>query len=345
MGGANNTTIQGYGNVTTVEGNWDIKGIADFNEDDSPDILWRDSTTGSNVVWFMGGTNDTTIQDYGNLTTVRGNWEPILIGWESSSGTGSSPNPLNDVRFEFTYFDYDQSTGTYGDHYTGYGYADEQDNISLGRRDRYDYAGNFTGYYDITDVTELNSDSGYQDIIEITSYYDAESGITSDNVRTYGKGLGGEYGDADSQAFRDYDNFNDFYNIEADFPTQSPDSDEGYRFTYFYTNGDRFSGWGVADIGDGLFVGRTDNVFADNGNRVGFRRIDWTFESDTDAGREGEEFIDSYIDATRGSIGNNSYSTWTSDGDAMTFDDFGYRTSSPFVPNQIYFDYYTPAGL
>jgi hypothetical protein len=35
--------------------NWSIVGIADFNRDHSPDLLWRDSTSGRMTIWYMDG--------------------------------------------------------------------------------------------------------------------------------------------------------------------------------------------------------------------------------------------------------------------------------------------------
>jgi hypothetical protein len=35
--------------------NWEIAGTGDFNGDGQTDILWRNYSTGQNVVWFMNG--------------------------------------------------------------------------------------------------------------------------------------------------------------------------------------------------------------------------------------------------------------------------------------------------
>jgi hypothetical protein len=35
--------------------NWQIGGVDDFNADGRPDILWRNSLTGKNGVWYMNG--------------------------------------------------------------------------------------------------------------------------------------------------------------------------------------------------------------------------------------------------------------------------------------------------
>jgi hypothetical protein len=34
---------------------WEIAGVADFNNDGNPDILWRNTHTGQNYVWYMNG--------------------------------------------------------------------------------------------------------------------------------------------------------------------------------------------------------------------------------------------------------------------------------------------------
>ena len=37
------------------EVNWKIVGVADYNGDTKPDLLWRNSVSGENVVWWMNG--------------------------------------------------------------------------------------------------------------------------------------------------------------------------------------------------------------------------------------------------------------------------------------------------
>ena len=37
--------------------NWHVAGTGDFNNDTNVDILWRNMSTGSNVVWLMNGTD------------------------------------------------------------------------------------------------------------------------------------------------------------------------------------------------------------------------------------------------------------------------------------------------
>ncbi|XGV95377.1 MAG: pre-peptidase C-terminal domain-containing protein [Leptolyngbya sp. BL-A-14] len=77
MGGTNNATMIGSTSLTTVAPNWHIDGIADFNGDNHPDLLWRDYSSGANGVWFMGGTNNATMIGSTSLTTVAPNWQPL----------------------------------------------------------------------------------------------------------------------------------------------------------------------------------------------------------------------------------------------------------------------------
>jgi hypothetical protein len=50
--------VQSSASLTTVAGSqWTIVGRADFNNDGKTDILWRNTTTGDNTVWFMDGTS------------------------------------------------------------------------------------------------------------------------------------------------------------------------------------------------------------------------------------------------------------------------------------------------
>jgi hypothetical protein len=35
-------------------------GVGDFNGDGKPDILWRNTSTGQNLVWYMNGAKEIT---------------------------------------------------------------------------------------------------------------------------------------------------------------------------------------------------------------------------------------------------------------------------------------------
>jgi hypothetical protein len=63
---------------TVADTAWKLKGVGDFNGDGRPDILWRNSSTGENYVYFMNGVS---IVNEGYLRTVADtSWEVKGIG-------------------------------------------------------------------------------------------------------------------------------------------------------------------------------------------------------------------------------------------------------------------------
>jgi hypothetical protein len=55
--------------------NWEIVGTADFNSDGKTDILWRNKSTGQNIVWLMNGA---AFSSYSLIDTVADtNWEIV----------------------------------------------------------------------------------------------------------------------------------------------------------------------------------------------------------------------------------------------------------------------------
>ena len=52
---------------TISDPNWEIVGRGDFNGDGKPDILWRNTATGANAVWFMDGVTLRGIADLPGL--------------------------------------------------------------------------------------------------------------------------------------------------------------------------------------------------------------------------------------------------------------------------------------
>jgi hypothetical protein len=46
---------------SAVDVSWKVVGVADFNGDGKPDLLWRSSTTGQIAVWYMQGTTMTSV--------------------------------------------------------------------------------------------------------------------------------------------------------------------------------------------------------------------------------------------------------------------------------------------
>jgi len=65
-----NVCLKAYAGANTTSG-------ADFNNDGNTDILWRDSTTGQDVVWYMNGTTHT---GDGSVQSVPTNWNIVGVG-------------------------------------------------------------------------------------------------------------------------------------------------------------------------------------------------------------------------------------------------------------------------
>ncbi|MDX2241922.1 MAG: S8 family serine peptidase [Leptolyngbyaceae cyanobacterium bins.302] len=74
MGGANNTTVASVGVLDTIGTTWRIEGVADFNRDGRPDLLWRDAVSGLNSIWFMGGANSTQIASFTLIDSRSTHW-------------------------------------------------------------------------------------------------------------------------------------------------------------------------------------------------------------------------------------------------------------------------------
>jgi hypothetical protein len=65
---------------------WEIEGVADFTADNTPDILWRNPSTGQNAIWKMKLESGKAILDQGFLITeVKDD-----LGWQIEA-----PNPDN----------------------------------------------------------------------------------------------------------------------------------------------------------------------------------------------------------------------------------------------------------
>lgn len=70
----NGTTRTGTGQFPALAANsgWTLAGVADFNADARPDLIWRNAATGANAVWFMNGTTRTGTASLPALATGSG---------------------------------------------------------------------------------------------------------------------------------------------------------------------------------------------------------------------------------------------------------------------------------
>ena len=76
---ASTPTWLGGADVMPVDDlNWQIVGTGDFNNDTHVDILWRNISSGTNVVWFMNGTDWTGSAEL--LPVADLNWQIVGTG-------------------------------------------------------------------------------------------------------------------------------------------------------------------------------------------------------------------------------------------------------------------------
>lgn len=73
--------------VATLSGPnaWQIAGAADFNGDGHPDLIWQDPATGRSQVWFLSGTQGTTMTGAAGLSGPNG-WR--IVGAADFNGDG-----------------------------------------------------------------------------------------------------------------------------------------------------------------------------------------------------------------------------------------------------------------
>ena len=81
VSGSSITATASLGNVPN---NWKITGFGDFNGDGVTDILWRDSTSNTVVIWFM--TSSMTICSTASLGVVPAIWNIVQTGDYNGDG-------------------------------------------------------------------------------------------------------------------------------------------------------------------------------------------------------------------------------------------------------------------
>jgi probable HAF family extracellular repeat protein len=82
----NGATMTSWASVTptVTDQTWIVVGVGDFNGDGKPDILWRNTSTGADVVWYMNGATMTT---YAALSAVTDQtWTIVGVGDLNSDG-------------------------------------------------------------------------------------------------------------------------------------------------------------------------------------------------------------------------------------------------------------------
>jgi hypothetical protein len=67
LGGEQGTSLEGAATITT-HNIWRIAALADFNGDGYPDIVWQDTVSGASQIWFMTGSQGTTLLEAATLS-------------------------------------------------------------------------------------------------------------------------------------------------------------------------------------------------------------------------------------------------------------------------------------
>ena len=86
MGGTNGTTMLGWNYLSGSVPGWTIAGVADFNNDGHPDLIWQNDTTREATVWYMGGTNGTTMLGWNYLSGSVPGWTIAGVADFNSDG-------------------------------------------------------------------------------------------------------------------------------------------------------------------------------------------------------------------------------------------------------------------
>ena len=85
---------------TVADPTGQIVGTADFNNDGKPDILWRNTATGENYVWYMDGVNrDRALLALPARPIQTGTlWAlPTSTATASPTSSGGTPQPVRTV--------------------------------------------------------------------------------------------------------------------------------------------------------------------------------------------------------------------------------------------------------
>ena len=231
----------------------------------------------------------------------------------TSQATLASPDdawPLTDQYFTFNYYYGD------GDYYSGSGYA-AANTYFTGQR----LSGPFNetynnGWYHITYATDLGYESFSDGHIKVDTYYDAATDYDGIGIGGYGtayygygygySGLGSESGYAYNDTYSNADNFfSSYYSADLIEP-----GDQLFYFTYYYGDGDFYSGYGYAAAGTYVIGQSLVGTYNETYN-TGWYQIDSVIDLGYESYSDGSITVNTYYDAATDydGIGTGGYGT------------------------------------
>ena len=237
------------------------------------------------------------------------------------------------------YFTYSYGNG---DSYTGYTYAAEGTYFAGQELSGYyNETGNY-GSYTIDSISSSTFDSWYNNQIYVTSYYDGDTGYGYADILNSGtgySGFGSEYGYAyDANGYSSDSYFSQY--SEADIL-----GNQLFNYTYYYGNGDSYSGYGYAAVGT-YTADQTIGYYDNETGYSGYYTIDSVELGNTSTGYNGYVYITSYTDADTG------YGTTTNlynYGNPATYYGLGNEASYAYDSNgyssDSYFNNYSEADI
>jgi hypothetical protein len=265
-----------------------------------------------------------------------------------SSFTGNSPL-IADMLYYFSYY-----YGN-GDYYTGRGVADVG-TYYIGQviYSPQNETGGY-GYYQINDATYPGYDSDIDGSVRIQSYYDFATDLDGNGLGGYGKaheatgtgysGLGSEVGAAYNSSYSNPDSYiSNYYSADL-----NQAGDQLFSFTYYYGNGDSYSGYGFASAGTHYSGKWLYGTYNETYN-YGYYYISYVSDLGYDSQWDGNVAVNSYFDAATDydGAGSGGYGTayYTSgSGNSGLGSESGYAYNSSSSYSDIYFSSYFSADL
>ena len=80
MDGSNRISATNFSPGQITDTAWKIVGIADFNSDSKPDLVWQNQSNGQIGVWFMDGSNRISAVNFSPGQVTDTTWKIVGIG-------------------------------------------------------------------------------------------------------------------------------------------------------------------------------------------------------------------------------------------------------------------------